>query len=139
MEWTVFMKHCLLLFLLAVSVAHTHPIPEFAGTFSDLKYSEAEGDITGLEVTIIPSDHDGNYTYDAVVQVAEGVPATPQLSPVTVEGRTISFHFQYPGAGPVTFKGTISKAALTGNLTGAQFSPADYSLPRKVSFWQSGK
>ena len=126
----------LILLLLVASSAWAQSTPPLTGTFSNLTYLEEEGDVTGMEITIIPSGSAGNYSYHALIQIAEGEPAAPQLVPVNYDGQRLLIVFNYPGAGGVTFEGKLSGTSLSGNLTGTQFASTKYVLPRKASYWQ---
>ena len=130
------MKLFVLLFLLGMTSVWARPVAPLAGTYSNLLYMAAEGDVTGMEMTIIPSGSEGNYTYHALIQMAEGEPGVPQLVPVTFNAPMVTITFEYPGAGTVRFDGRLTGSALVGNLTGAQFGSTKYVLPRKAGFWQ---
>jgi hypothetical protein len=127
----------LFLFLSATVAASAHPIPPMVGTYSDLKSIESEGDVTGTEITIIPSGSEGSYAYHALVQNAEGVPNAPQLVPAKIDGATVSFSFPFSGAGLVTFAGKISGNNMVGKVSGEHFSEVELSLPRKAGYGQS--
>lgn len=122
--------------LLSIASAGAYPIPAIVGTYSNLTYSEGEGDVIGIEITILPAGTPGNYSYYALVQTADGEAAAPQLAPIKFDGMNISFSFNYPGAGDVKFAGSVAGTTLIGYLTGGQFSSTKYTLPRKVGFWQ---
>ena len=107
------------------------------GTFSDVRCIEDEGDVLGLEVSILGGfdGYESTYKYYAVVQFSEGVAGIPQLVPVNMEGNNISFTANYLGQFDVKFSGAITKEGLVGSFA----KPLDQKveLPRHASFWQS--
>ena len=133
------MRLCIAILCGLAASAWAHPIPAPAGTYSNLKYIEGEGDVTGLEVTVIPSGTPAHYDYSAVVQIAEGAALPPQFVPASWDGTTLRFQFTYPGAGVVSFVGRLSDGGLTGQLKGAQFPATSYKLPRHPGFWQPNR
>jgi hypothetical protein len=93
--------------------------------FSDMRYSEGSGDVSGREIFIVGAN-DG---YFAVVQIAEGVPGTPVVVPVEVDGDRITF--TVPGSPPEIFEGRVTSSRLEGRLGLGRLS-----IRRSKSYWQ---
>lgn len=71
-----------------------------------------------------------NAGYFAVVQIAEGVPGTPVVVPVEVDGDTLTFTM--PGNTPQTFQGRVTSSHLEGRLEPG----GRLSIRRSKSYWQ---
>ncbi len=104
------------------SVRHT-------GIFTDMTVTAEEGDVLGMEVFIMFSSDGMSENYYAYVQIAEGEPGTPTLSPATVVGDSISFQVPHRG----TFRGKIWEKKLTGTFSDKGQA---FTLPRRKSFWE---
>jgi len=100
------------------------------GTFSGLHYIEEAGDVTGVEITIVPQYE----TAYAIVQCAEGAPTAPIFVPIDLKGN--SFHFviktgnsSYDG----DFSGTISQRGMILHSTSEMCTGG--FIPRRASYW----
>ncbi len=84
------------------------------GIYSSIEYSNASGDVGGMEVTIISAyNPEGNVQYYAVVQTAAGVPLAPVLVRARVRGSSVEFTVPaVDGAQAVRYSGTITAAGL---------------------------
>jgi len=66
------------------------------GTFSNLRYHRETGDLSGVEVKIVPArGGQGRLRYQGALQIAEGGPSESMVVDVTVQRNKISF--QIPG------------------------------------------
>lgn len=106
--------------------------PSVIGFFSDMRYIEEAGDVVGTEVHIVLA-RGGHY---AVVQCAQGEPGMPVVVPVKVTGQQVEFEIPDREDNlccPGKFRGTVSKAALTG-----KFDACDdqLTLKRGRSYWR---
>ena len=126
---------CVALLLLPVLII-AEDDPDFFqkpyGTFSDLRFDEQSGDISGVEIRIVPV---GEKKFQAAVQIAEGEAGELMVCDVTIEGRSVRFTIdkKYKFAG--TFEGTFSIAELEGRLTFSGGRFMKLKLPRAKSFW----
>ena len=101
------------------------------GTFSNLRYNSEGGDLSGLEILIIPAPGD-TVGYVALVQLAEGGAPYSALVPVTVIGTHIKFAFSKDGPyNGMKFSGTISATELTGTWSTGNREV----LKRRRSYW----
>jgi hypothetical protein len=98
---------------------------QVTGMFSDMRYSDGSGDVSGREIFIVGAN-DG---YFAVVQIAEGMPGTPVVVPVEVDGNRIKFTM--PGRIPEIFEGRVTSSRLEGRLESGKLS-----IRRSKSYWQ---
>jgi hypothetical protein len=103
------------------------PPARVTGTFSNLRGFGDDGDLVGVEVTIVGS-RDGLL---AIVQTADGVAAAPVIVPVDADGPEVAFPIPGTTGKPMEFKGRVTRQALTGTLDGRAFT-----LPRRKSYWQ---
>ncbi len=117
----------LLATLLATSVEGARKV-RLSGIFSDLRYVEEAGDLLGYEVWIVPS----NEGYFAVVQIAEGYPAPPEVVLVTVKGNQLEFALE----NGLRFQGTIDQSGLRGTFHSQSLGHQKVFLKRGKSYWQ---
>ena len=102
---------------------------KITGIYSDLTYSAEEGDVGGIELFVVNSNHG----YYVVYQSAEGEPGVPVVIPAKVEGHHLRFSVPASVDGRGTFSGSVSGDALSGKFTG---NGEDVHLKRKASYWQ---
>jgi hypothetical protein len=100
---------------------------KITGTYSTLKSVGGEDDMIGIEVILVRS-REG---FRAFVQTADGVPGTPVLVPVNVDGATLSFPIPSATGELVEFKGKATRQGLSGTL-----KDRPLTLPRRRSYWQ---
>jgi len=101
------------------------------GTFSNLRYNSESGDLSGLEILIIPADGD-RLGYAALVQLAEGGAPYSALVPVKVKGTHVEFAL--PKDGPyhgMQFSGVVSANGLAGTWSTGNHEV----LKRGTSYW----
>jgi hypothetical protein len=106
---------------------------KLTGTYSDMHFSVATGDIGGTEVFILRGDGNSKLGYFALVQFAFGTPNAPFLVTAQVNGAEVEFlvpHTVSPSMG--AFHGQISRGVLTGTFANG----VKLRLPRKTSFWE---
>lgn len=111
----------------------TAPALRRTGIFSNLTYHRESGDLTGMEVMIVPSRDDGATAFKAVVQIAEG--GEPCVAVVPVRYLGTALEFLLPGDSP------CGEGRFAGRLTQAGLELQDASrgrvlLRRKRSYWQ---
>jgi len=94
------------------------------GIFSDMRFSQMSGDVSGMEVWLVS----GPRSYYAVVQMAEGEPEIPVVVPAEVNGLAVRFHLQEIN---LTFSGKVTRRGLVGVRRGEHLV-----LPRGKSYWQ---
>jgi hypothetical protein len=97
------------------------------GTFSTLQSFGEGGDLIGVEVMIVGT-RDG---LQAVVQTADGLPGSPVVVPVEVDGMRVSFPIPSASGDLMQFKGKVTPQSLTGTLDGRPLT-----LPRRRSYWR---
>lgn len=135
----VSMKRTLLLIAILIIVPLTGYAKEavypLTGTFSDMKCVPEEGDVLGVEITILAGLEESRYRYFALVQFSEGTAGIPQFVPLEIDGSKISFKTDYLGQFIVSFSGYINKERIVGRL-GKPLN-LDVNLPRRSSFWQA--
>jgi hypothetical protein len=107
--------------------AAAKPGPKITGTYSTLKSIGGDDDMVGMEVIIVRS-REG---FRAFVQTADGIPATPALVTVQVDGATLSFNVPSSTGELLEFRGKASRQGLTGTL-----GDHPVALPRRRSYWQ---
>jgi hypothetical protein len=108
--------------------------PRVTGFFSDFAYDSETGDISGTEIFISYAriQHGFQAQHYAYVQIAEGVPAEPQLVPVTVNGTNISFTLSGRYARISPFSGAVTGDSLVGQFSNG----VQIRLPRRASYWR---
>jgi hypothetical protein len=79
-----------LLVSVTLSLAADHRKIHVTGIFSDMRFSQMSGDVSGMEVWLVS----GPRSYYAVVQMAEGEPEIPVVVPAEVNGLSVRFHLQ---------------------------------------------
>lgn len=118
----------ILLFVSTVVDAGEPEKPRITGVFSNLEYIEEAGDLVGWEVFIVL----GGEGHFAVVQIAEGWPAPPEVARITRDGSHVEFTLQ----DGTKFKGDVSEKALSGTFTDPAGGARKVILERRKSYWQ---
>lgn len=86
------------------------------GLYENFRYVEEAGDVVGMGVFIVWSSNGLKSSFNALVQTAEGMPGTPVLVKVTVNGSDIEFSLPGDDGAVTVFKGTVSKKGLAGTF-----------------------
>lgn len=121
----------LLLIVLAAGIAPGQAEDlKITGMYSSLEFNEEGGDLLGMEVYLVSGDGED---YFALVQCAEGAPATPLLTPVKVSGSKVSFNLSGSPECGTSFTGVVSKDGLRGRFAGQE---EDRWLPRRRGYWE---
>lgn len=106
------------------------------GTFSSLSYNRNSGDLTGEEVRILLGLPGGlKEHYQAVVQFADGVPASAVLVDAEIVGTKVKFRIPEPNPYAGEFVGEVSKTHLTGNYKFTNGRSVKLFLKRGKSYW----
>ena len=99
------------------------------GIYSDLRIGPESGDLGGFEIFIFPTS---DTTYDALIQMAEGVPEEPFLVPATLQDSLVTFRMPEAAGAMGTFRGYVSRCRLRGRFE----NEIEIDLLRRPSFWQ---
>ena len=132
------MKSSVALIALSIAIAPVMAAEKavhVTGIYSDLRYNEESGDLSGTEIFIVTAA-DG---YAAFVQAAEGEPGVAVVVPVKVSQDRISFTVPKPSSGAGIYKGRISATGFLGTVVTTYNGKAHSStvqLRRKNSYWQ---
>lgn len=105
------------------------PGEKITGTYSNLCYTDANRELSGIEITILL----GGDGYWVVVQIAAGVPSNPTVTQAYVEDSLIEFTADGSGDLVGTFQGYVSGDSLHGKFIK---STESFSLKRQPSYWQ---
>jgi hypothetical protein len=110
------------------------------GIFSDLTYNTVGGDLSGVEVLILPGIGSG---FRAFVQIAEGGAPFAALVPVTITGDSVAFWVRDYAAIPgLRFSGTLDAGGITGRWYDGSKQIDSFGgssverLKRGKSYWQ---
>ena len=127
MRRTAFLPIFLLLALPALAAEEPR-----TGTFSDMYYNEAGGDLLGTEVRIVY----GREGHKVVFQTASGIPDDPVVVDARFTDGFLEFALQ---AGqwdkPAHFRGRIVARRLMGTLTDEDGGEEKLDLPRRAGYW----
>ncbi len=118
------------LILTAARTAGLQEPRRVAGFFTNMRYHRESGDVLGAEVFIPYSDSPQQYVY---VQLAEGVPAAPQLVPVTITENRIAFTLPEPNAALGSFTGAVTRDSLIGKFARTGY---ELRLHRGSTYWR---
>ena len=100
------------------------------GQFSSCKYDQDSGDITGVEVHIVPNP----IGFSFVAHGSEGAPGFPEVYDLEEEGDSMTVTIpstSRSGMRPCKYQIEVSSEALV--MRCQDFS---YTVPRKATFWQ---
>lgn len=123
----------LLCFLSTLAFADQPQAKRITGIYSNLSYNNESGDLSGMEIIILPSRHGPDGGYSAFVQISEGGAPSTAIVPLKVTGANIDFTLpadsEYPGE------------HLVGNFKGVELilkwsSGNEEHLKRGKSYWQ---
>ncbi len=123
-----------LMIAIAPVMAAEKPV-HVTGIYSDLRYNEESGDLSGTEIFIVTAAGG----YEAFVQAAEGEPGVAVVVPVKVSRDRISFTVPKPSSSAGIYEGRISATGFVGTVTTAYNGKTHSSavqLRRKNSYWQ---
>ena len=125
----------LTIFLLLASetFADEQKLTRITGIYSDLVQSEESGDLSGMELIIIPSKSSVKVPYTVFIQIAEGGAPRTAIVPLTVNNSTIQFDFPEMGSMPKEhFVGVFKGNRLIVRWA----SGSEEQLKRGKSYWQ---
>ena len=91
--------------------------------------SKGEVSISGMEVFIVFTEKG----YFALVQFSDGAPTVPELVPLVVQGRSISFVTNLPNGVKGRFDGDVTQSGLRGKFVDMG---EPFLLPKRRSYWQ---
>ena len=117
-----------------VSWAATPTVPlRVSGIYSDLLFNVEGGDLSGMEVLIVPAESGAGLRWRAFVQIAEGGAPYCAVVSLTVSGSKLEFTLP-PGDAYVGmhFSGTISNDEIRLLTPSGQVE----HLRRGKSYWQ---
>jgi hypothetical protein len=114
--------------------------PRPTGVFTDLTYNVDGGDLTGVEILILPGIGSG---FRAFVQIAEGAAPFAALVPVTITGDSVEFQISDYAAIPgLRFAGKYDAGGISGRWYNGSKQIDSFGgrsvehLRRGKSYWQ---
>jgi hypothetical protein len=127
-----------LIFIAAVCVvcsssfAAEQQVNRVTGIYSNLAYNNESGDLSGMELLIVPSGHGPDAAYSVFVQISEGGAPYTAVVPLKLKGINIEFTLPADSEYP--------RQHFVGTLNGAQLdlrwnSEVEH-LKRGKSYWQ---
>ena len=103
------------------------------GTFSNVRYHEETGDVTGLEIRIVAV---AGRRLQAIIQLFEGEPSEVRVVDLKRNGLRVSFPLpDLWSSEDGRFEGTVSKTKLSGTITYATGVKEQLELKRSKSYW----
>ena len=105
--------------------------PRITGTYTNMHYVAEAGDVIGYEIKIVFTG-DG---FQAVLQIAEGVPGELVIVEVRSDNAKITFSIPAPNTHAGQFSGTIANGVLKGEFLFKKGGSDKVELRRGKSYW----